>query len=154
MTPNDNTDKTDETNGTDELIECEFCGEEFSEGSGDLEFHWHCDHPHEVVPGDEQFRAAQIEYNDRLWSSIDVDVQVSIPQETWEDVVASEFDDENPEDVTPGDVSTDTLTDLVEPEFHFRVAGREDPVRCAQCGHEAEVDEASSELTCPRCDGD
>ena len=103
---------------------CEFCGEEFSEGSGDLEFHWYCDHPHEVVPGDGQFRAAQIEYSDRLWSSIDVDVDVAIPQDLWEDVVASEFDDENPEDVTPGDVSADTLIDLVEPEYHFEVEGR------------------------------
>jgi hypothetical protein len=124
MTQNDDTDETDETNGTDELTECEFCGREFSEGSGDLEFHWYCDHPHEVVPGDGQFRVAQIEYSDRLWSSIDVDVDVAIPQDLWEDVVASEFDDENPEDVTPGDVSADTLIDLVEPEYHFEVEGR------------------------------
>jgi len=116
---------TDETNETDELTECEFCGREFSEGSGDLEFHWYCDHPHEVVPGDEQFHAARIEYSDRLWDSVDVDVPVAIPQDTWEDVVASEFDDENPEDVAPGDISEDTLVDLVEPEYHFEIEARE-----------------------------
>jgi hypothetical protein len=151
MTPND-IDETDETNRTDELTECQFCGEEFSEGSTDLPFHWYCNHIYEL--DDEQYRAARIEYSVRLFGSIDVDVPVAIPRDTWEDVVAFEFDDENPEDVAPGDVSTDTLVDLVDPEYHFRVAGREDPVRCAQCGHEAEFDEASGELTCPRCDGD
>ena len=123
MTPNDDTDETDETNGTDELIECEFCGQEFSEGSGDLEFHWYCDHFDEL--DDEQRRAARIERSARLWSSIDVDVDVAIPQDTWEDVVASEFDDENSEDVAPGDVSKDTLIGLAEPEYHFEIEARE-----------------------------
>jgi hypothetical protein len=101
---------------------CEFCGEEFSEGSTDLPFHWYCDHLDELDR--EQHRAAWIERKVRLIDSVGVDVPVAIPRDTWEDVVASEFDDENPEDVTLGDVSADTLIDLVEPEYHFEVEGR------------------------------
>jgi hypothetical protein len=126
MTPNDNTDETDETSGTDELIECEYCGEEFSEGSNDLQFHWYSDHPYEVADDDEQkIHEAVAEHHARLIGIIDIEVPVTIPQETWEDVVAFEFDDENPEDVAPGDISKGTLVGLVEPEYHFRVAGRE-----------------------------
>ena len=102
---------------------CEFCGETFAEGSTDLPFHWYCEHLAEL--DDEQFRAASVEYRTRLLDSIDVDVQVTIPKEAWEDVVTFDFDDENPEDVAPSDVSEDTLMDLVEPEYHYRVEGRE-----------------------------
>ena len=123
MTPNDDADETNETNGTDELTECEYCGETFTEGSIDLPFHWYCDHFDEL--DDEQRRAARIEYNARLFGSINVDVPVAIPQETWEDIVAVEFDDENPEAVAPGDVTEDTLIGLVEPEFHFEIEARE-----------------------------
>ena len=49
---------------------------------------------------------------------------MTISRETWADVVF-EFDDENPEDVAPGDISKDTLIDLVDPEDHYRVEGRE-----------------------------
>ena len=128
---------------------CEFCGETFAEECTDLPFHWYCDHLDEL--DDEQHRAAWIERNVRLTGSVDVDVPVAIPRDTWEDVVEADTDGADPEDVTPGDISKDVLFNLVEPEFHFRVAGREDPVRCSQCGREAAFDEASGELTCPHC---
>jgi hypothetical protein len=60
-----------------------------------------------------------------LLGSIDVDVPVAIDRDTWEKVVEANTDDADPEAVTPADVSEDALIDLVEPEFHFRVAGRE-----------------------------
>ena len=126
MTPNDDTDETDETNRTDELTACEFCGEEFSEGSNDLQFHWYSDHPHEVANDDEQkIREAVAEHHARLLGIIDIDVPVTIPQETWEDVVTFEFEGENPEDVAPGDISKDTLVGLVSPEYHFSIEARE-----------------------------
>ena len=131
---------------------CEFCGATFTKGSVDLPFHWYCDHIYQL--DDEQHRAARIEYSVRLFGSIDVDVPVAIPRDTWEDVVRVDTDDADPEAVSPADISEDTLMDLVEPEFDFRVAGREDPVRCSKCGREAAFDEASGELTCPHCDGD
>ena len=118
-------------------------------GAPTCRFHWYCEHLYEL--DDEQFRAAWIEHNARLTGSIDVDVPVAIPRDTWEDVVEADTDGADPEDVMQGDISKDVLFDLVEPEFHFRVAGREDPVRCSQCGREAAFDEASGELTCPHC---
>jgi len=63
-----------------DAVPCEFCGEEFSEGSTDLPFHWYCDHLDEL--GDEQHRAAWIERNARLTGSINVDVPVAIPHDT------------------------------------------------------------------------
>ena len=38
-----------------DAVACEYCGEEFSEGSTDLPFHWYCQHLAEL--DDEQFRA-------------------------------------------------------------------------------------------------
>jgi hypothetical protein len=121
MTPND-IDETDETNGTDKLIECKFCGEEFSEGSTDLPFHWYCDHIYEL--DDEQHRAAWVEHKTRLVDSISPDVPVAIPRDTWEDVVEANTDDADPEAVSPADVSKDALMDLVDPQYHFEVEGR------------------------------
>ena len=135
-----------------DTVTCEFCGETFAEGSTDLPFHWYCEHVDEL--DDEQHRAAWIERNVRLTGSVDVDVPVAIPRDTWEDVVKANTDDADPEAVSPADISEDTLMELVEPKFDFRVAGREDPVRCSRCGREAAFDEASGELTCPYCDGD
>ena len=126
-----------------DTVTCEFCGEEFSEGSTDLPFHWYCEHLADLT--DEQFRTASVEFHARLLGGIDVDVRVPIPRDTWEDVVAFDTHGADPEDVAPSDVSEDTLMDLVEPEYHYRVAGREDPVRCAQCGREAAFDEASGD---------
>ncbi|PSP41086.1 hypothetical protein BRC68_15830, partial [Halobacteriales archaeon QH_6_64_20] len=65
-----------------DAVACEFCGETFAEGSTDLPFHWYCEHVDEL--DDEQFRAAWIEHNARLLGSIDVDVPVAIPRDTWE----------------------------------------------------------------------
>jgi len=127
-------------------VACEFCGEEFREGSGDLQFHWYSDHPHEVANDDEQkIHEAVAEHHARLVGIIDIEVPVTIPWDAWEDVVEYDTDGADPENVSPADVSEDTLIDLVEPEFDFRVAGREDPVRCAQCGREAAFDEASGD---------
>jgi hypothetical protein len=121
---------------------CEFCGAEFIEGSGDLEFHWYSDHPHEVAADDEQkIHEAVAEHHARLVGIIDIEVPVTIPWDTWEDAVEYDTDGADPENVSPADISKDTLIGLVEPEFHFRVAGREDPVRGSQCGREAAFDE-------------
>ena len=106
-----------------DTVTCEFCGEEFSEGSTDLPFHWYCEHLAEL--DDEQFRAASDEYRDRLLGSIDVDIPVTVPRDTWEDVVAFDTDGADPADVTLGDTSKDTLIDLVTPEYHYKV-GDED----------------------------
>jgi len=91
-------------------------------GAPTCRFHWYCEHLYEL--DDEQFRAAWIEHNARLTGSIDVDVPVAIPRDTWEDVVKADTDDADPKEVTPADISKDTLIDLVEPEFDFRVAAR------------------------------
>jgi hypothetical protein len=104
-----------------DAVACEFCGETFAEGSTDLPFHWYCEHLDEL--DDEQFRAARIEYSDRLWSSIDVDVPVAIPRDIWADVVEANTDDADPKEVTPADVSEDALMDLVDPQYHFSVVG-------------------------------
>jgi hypothetical protein len=116
-----------------DTVTCEFCGETFAEGSTDLPFHWWCDHLAELT--DEQHRAAWVEHKTRLIGSIDVDVPVAIPCDTWEDVVKANTDDADPEAVSPADISKDALFELVEPEFQFRVAGREFD-RGSQCGRE------------------
>jgi len=91
-------------------------------GAPTCRFHWYCEHLYEL--DDEQFRAAWIEHNARLTGSIDVDVPVAIPRDTWEDVVKANTDDADPEHVMPGDISKDHLFDLVEPDYHFEVESR------------------------------
>ena len=124
-----------------DTVTCEFCGEEFSEGSNDLQFHWYADHPHEVAhDGEEKIREAVAEHHARLVGIIDIEVPVTIPWDTWENAVEYDTDGADPKEVSPGDISKDTLIDLVEPEFHFRVAGREFD-RGSQCGREPAFDE-------------
>ena len=124
-----------------DTVACEFCGEEFSEGSNDLQFHWYADHPHEVAhDGEEKIREAVAEHHARLVGIIDIEVPVTIPWDTWENAVEYDTDGADPENVSPADISKDTLIDLVEPEFDFRVAGREFD-RGSQCGREAAFDE-------------
>ena len=97
---------------------CEFCGETFAKGSTDLPFHWYCEHLDEL--DDEQFRAAWIEHNVRLLDSIDVDVPVAIPRDTWEDVVEASTDEADPKEVTPGDISKDTFSTSSTPSTTSR----------------------------------
>jgi hypothetical protein len=107
-------------------VSCEYCGEERGEefaDETDLAFHWYCQHLTDLT--DEEFRAASNEYDARLLDSVNVDVDVTIPRGTWEDVVALETDGADPEDVTPADVDEDAMMDLVDPEFHYRVEGRD-----------------------------
>ena len=103
---------------------CEYCGRTFPEGSVDLPFHWYCEHLQELT--DEQIKAARVEYKSRLLDAVDADVAVTIPEDTWADLVEYEFDDDvDPETVAPGDVSPDTLSDAVETEYHYHVEGRD-----------------------------
>jgi rubrerythrin len=137
---------------TDEPVRCRYCGAEFADES-DRDFHWYCEHLAEL--DDEQFRAASDEYNDRVLGSIEVDVPVAIPRETWEDVC--ERQGVNPESTSPDDIE-DSLIDLIHPEFDYEIEPRV-VTKCPVCSHKFTENEARSTTfdgtyarwQCPSC---
>ena len=115
---------TENTDGG--TIECGYCGKSF-DGEEDLHWHWYVDHEGDERLTDEQHLAARAEHRSRLLDAVDTDVTVTIPEDVWTDLVELEFDgDVDPETVTPADVSADTLLDVVETEYHWKVEGRAD----------------------------
>jgi len=123
MTPNDNTDETNEMKRTDEPTKCEFCGEEFG-GERTLADHWYRADPESHNLDDEQRRAMVDEQRRQADSHrVRVDVEIEIPRENWRWAVDQyDLGDPNADELPDPNDYHDQAVGLLEEHHHYRVS--------------------------------